>query len=138
MYVRCMPSDRSVPSRRRRGVLPGWQVVDVSGIDDEFAALLDVLRGGHVGGSVLAADERAGYDVIGPVDEGPAPLPTGPDPEPAPDIREAVAGVRAAVVRLRTIVDDRTVSAGGELGGLVELLATLDAAQATAVALTDR
>ncbi|HSK23693.1 MAG TPA: DUF222 domain-containing protein [Egicoccus sp.] len=82
----------------------------------------------------LAADERAGYDCSDP-DELP---PEGPDAAPAADLRAAVAEVRAALGRLRAIVDDRTVSAGGELAGLAELLDTLDAAHATAVALTDR
>ena len=99
------------------------------------------LRHGPIGRALpgtmpsLAADERAGYDAG--ADDG-RPLPEGPDPAPAGDLRAAVGEVRAAVARVRAIVDDRTVSSGGELAGLAELLDTLDAGHATAVALVDR
>ncbi|HSK22777.1 MAG TPA: hypothetical protein VK906_06360 [Egicoccus sp.] len=86
----------------------------------------------------LAADERAGYETGEPDAGDGVPLPEGPDPEPVGDLRAAVADAAVAIERAHAIATTHGVSAGGELAGLAELLAVVDRAQATAVALVDR
>ena len=77
---------------------------------------------------MLAAEPGAGYDPDGydPDEDGPAD----------PTVREAVATVRRGAEQLLAAVTDPAELSGGDVAGLLELLAAVDTAQAATVELT--
>jgi len=103
----------------------------------------------------VAREHGAGYDTAPQTDPATAPAPaaarTVAPTDPAlvsaaasegggdgGDLRRAIRIAAGAMERVRSLAADRRVTGGGELAGLIELLATTDVAQAAVVELVDR